>query len=90
MKKTWKGKPVLTTEDMAKMDCPYPPEPQWADKFEEMEEVYTCFCKNQSWTIYGVKIECTKCGKKYLIGTGNLCDLEAPAFNANRETLEVK
>jgi hypothetical protein len=26
--KTWKGRPVLTEDDMKKIDCPYPPEPE--------------------------------------------------------------
>ena len=27
-----------------------------------MEEVLTCKCKNQSWTIYSDRLECPKCG----------------------------
>jgi len=30
-----------------------------------MSEVYTCICGGQIWKIYGVKIECDKCGKEY-------------------------
>jgi hypothetical protein len=30
MTETWKGRPILTTKDMAKMNCPLPPEPEWS------------------------------------------------------------
>jgi len=30
-----------------------------------MREIYTCVCGGQRWKIYGVEIECDKCGKEY-------------------------
>lgn len=37
MTKLWKGRRVLTVEDMAKMDCPFPPEPKWEEEFNKGE-----------------------------------------------------
>ena len=30
-----------------------------------MEEVYTCSCGNQAWTIYGYRVECARCGNRF-------------------------
>ena len=45
-----------------------------------MEEVYTCACGCQSWTIYGLRIECTKCGRSY-----HLWPKSPSSFNIDKE-----
>lgn len=36
--KTFKGRPVLGPKDLAKMDCPLPPEPDYEEFWEEREK----------------------------------------------------
>lgn len=37
-KRTFKNRPLLRPEDMAKMECPFPPEPEWEALWEEREK----------------------------------------------------
>lgn len=44
-----------------------------------MDEVYTCICGNQKWSIHEQFIRCTKCKAEYKV------ELESPMiFNADR------
>jgi hypothetical protein len=49
--RTWRGRRVLSEEEVSKMDCPYPPEPDWGDlpytpwRAEKLDE--------NIWHIYG-------------------------------------
>jgi ssDNA-binding Zn-finger/Zn-ribbon topoisomerase 1 len=45
-----------------------------------MEEVYTCNCGNQAWTVMGTTIKCPKCGRHY-----HLKGKDPSGFNSNRE-----
>lgn len=36
-----------------------------------MDEVYTCICGNQEWSIHERIVRCTKCGKEY-----KYCDID--------------
>lgn len=53
-----------------------------------MEEVYTCSCDNQTWTILDFKIRCTntECQKEYKRIPGVV---SANYFNNNREEFEI-
>lgn len=31
LRTTWRGRPILSEEDLANRDCPYPPERDWED-----------------------------------------------------------
>ncbi|MGQ9591327.1 MAG: hypothetical protein ACUVYA_13665 [Planctomycetota bacterium] len=32
LRTTWRGQRILSEEDLAKTDCPYPPEREWEDR----------------------------------------------------------
>jgi hypothetical protein len=34
----WKGRPVIKAEELEKIDCPYPREPEWEKEWEEWEK----------------------------------------------------
>lgn len=45
-----------------------------------MDEVYTCICNGQSWTIHYDFIRCVKCNRKY-----NILPQSPRSFNEDRE-----
>lgn len=48
-----------------------------------MDEVYTCICRGQTWTIHEGFIRCEGCRKEYTFST-----MRSPKeFNINRESL---
>lgn len=51
-----------------------------------MEEVYTCECGCQKWTIYDDRIECEECCEQYWI-KGYIMPRE---FNKNRNEKKVE
>jgi hypothetical protein len=34
-KESWRGRPIITQEELAQMSCPFPPEPGWEAEWEQ-------------------------------------------------------
>ena len=49
-----------------------------------MDEVYTCICKGQAWTIHAGFIRCENCNREF----DSYCLRSPKQFNLNKESLE--